>query len=149
MAARITRWNPQAFIASVDGAMAQRMERASGLLEADVKGSMVGGGKPHVPSRPGEPPHVDTGGLRRSVRHLVIVQNGVIRGFVQANHVAAHALEVGYAPGNLLARPYLRPALARMQPRIIRILLGQEESGYLSLSGIRQAQHRGFVARVS
>lgn len=39
------------------------------MIERHAKLSMGGGGKPHQPSRPGEPPHVDTGRLRASITH--------------------------------------------------------------------------------
>lgn len=146
---RVAKWNPQGFLRAIDGQLAQRMEVAAGLVEADVKRSMKGGGSPHVPSRPGEPPRIDTGELRRSIHHSVVVNRGSIRGYVIAGAPYARALELGYAPGNLLPRPYLRPALARMQPAIVRVLLGKGPGGYLSLMDIRDAQSRGFVARTT
>lgn len=147
---RIASWNGDSFIRAMDGQLRQRMEQATALTAADVKQSMQGGGRPHVPSRPGEPPRVDTGGLRRSVNHSVMVQRHRVRGFVNVDHPAARALELGYAPGNLAPRPYLRPALRRMQPTIISILLGKGMTGpgnYLTLSDIRASQAAGLTSR--
>lgn len=146
---RIAKWDTRQLIDTVDGAFARRMERAAAYVASDVKRSMKGGGKPHVPSRPGEPPRVDTGGLRRSVHHQVTVQRHVVRGYVIAAHPGARALELGYPPNNLLPRPYLRPALARTQPAIVRILIGKPIQGYTSLGDIRQAHAMGTVSRAS
>lgn len=146
---RIAKWNPEGFMRAIDGSLAVRMEQAAGYVEREVKRSMKGGGDPHVPSRPGEPPRVDTGELRRSIHHKVEVKRSSIRGYVIAGAPYARALELGYAPGNLLPRPYLRPALRRSQPGLVRILLGKGPSGYTSLADIKAATARGFVSRAS
>lgn len=147
---RIAKWDTRQLIDTVDGAFARRMERAAAYVASDVKRSMKGGGKPHMPSRPGDPPNIDTGELRRSIHHQVIVQNHIVRGYVIAAAVYARALELGYLPNNLLPRPFLRPTLARCQPAIVRILIGKPIQGaYTSLADIRTAQRMGILANAS
>lgn len=123
---RMVRWQPERLLDALSGDLAPRMERAAQLVETRVKQSMVGGGSPHVPSAPGEPPHVDTGQYRRSITHSVMVTRRSVRGYVIANGVQARALELGYPPGNLLPRPHLRPQLtnARTRADVYRIITG-------------------------
>lgn len=150
MRARITDWRGDDFLRALSGHLRERMNQAAGMTAADVKQSMKGGGKPHVPSRPGEPPRVDTGGLRRSVSHSVVVRPGSVRGYVTVDHPGARALELGYAPNNLQPRPYVRPALRRMQPTIVSVLLGKGPSGpgnYLTLRDIKAATAAGIISR--
>ena len=74
-------------------------------IEKRAKASMRGGGQPHVPSAPGEPPHIDTGALVNSIRvdkvkdALYDVQDGVEYGI---------HLELGTA--HMAERPWLTPA---------------------------------------
>lgn len=119
---RWVRYDPSRVLGTVDAAMAQLMPIALALVERDVKQSMVGGGEPHVPSRPGEPPHVDTGDYRRRIHSVVSARRGRITGRVISGSRQAMALEFGYAPGNLAPRPHLRPALARQRAAIERVL---------------------------
>lgn len=117
---RITKWDPEPFLRGVNQQLAARMETAAGIVEADVKGSMAGGGRPHVPSQPGEPPRIDSGNLRRNISHSVVVQGRTVRGFVIANTNYARFLELGTRL--MEARPFLRPALARNRARIVQVL---------------------------
>jgi len=94
--------------------------KAGHLVEADVKKSFG-----TSPSPPGGPPGVLTGTLRRSIATRLIPGNAQ----VGTNVVYARALEFGYAPRNLEARPYLYPALKRNKAEILKILrkgLGDE-----------------------
>lgn len=79
--------------------------------ETEAKKSMEGGGRPHTPSRPGEPPHVDTGRLRSSITHEVEETLTGIVGRVGTNVVYGRFLELGTS--KMKARPFLRPALRR------------------------------------
>lgn len=144
---RLAKWDARPFIRMVDGEFAARMTRAAAFVATDVRRSMKGGGSPHTPSRPYEVPRIDTGELRRSIRHQVTVENHQVRGYVIAGAPYARALELGYPPGNLLPRPYLRPALARTQPQIVRILIGKPLGGYLSIADIKTATEMGIVSR--
>jgi len=104
--------------------------------------------KTHWSSPPGEPPHVDTGRLRASVTWALSEgnqQGNQIVGPAQAgdqveapdrdvariiavigtNVDYAKALEFGFLPRGLKARPYLRPALKRAAAKI-RYLFAHE-----------------------
>lgn len=75
-------------------------------IEATAKDSMVGGGEPHVPSLPGDPPHVDTGNLKNSIRFAMVDD---------ANGEVAVGAEYGahleYGTARMAARPYMTPAV--------------------------------------
>lgn len=98
---------------------------------------------PHYSSEPGQPPHVDTGRLRASItwalsegtsskignRAVSPAQEGdqveapdkkqnEIIAVVGTNVKYARALEFGFAPRGLEARPYLRPALEKAIAKI-------------------------------
>lgn len=76
-------------------------------VERNAKESMRGGGKPHVPSRPGEPPRVDMGRLRSSITHEIV---GMV-GRVGTNVKYGRYLELGTS--KMLPRPWLIPALKK------------------------------------
>ena len=69
---------------------------------------------PSAPSSPGNPPAVRIGDLDRS---MVVEQGRGRSGRFENSYVikftdpATGALEFGYAPNNLAARPFIRPAL--------------------------------------
>ena len=77
-------------------------------IESVAKRSMHGGGLPHMPSAPGDPPHVDTGRLRSSITHEVEYNNREIEGRVGTN--VEYALELEIGSSRIAARPFLRPA---------------------------------------
>lgn len=101
--------------------------RACIVLEADIKRSFgnagsftTKGGRKRAATRqerhanrskPSEPPHVDTGTLRRSITHEV-EQRNIATGRVGTNVVYAKWLEFGTS--KMAARPFLRPALFRL-----------------------------------
>lgn len=89
----------------------EEIERLCLICEREAKQSMEGGGKPHTPSRPGEPPHVDTGRLRASVTHEVEKNLFSIIGRVGTNVEYGRYLELGTS--RMSPRPWLRPALKR------------------------------------
>jgi len=102
----------------------------------------------HWSSKPGEPPHVDTGRLRASITWAISEgaqqgtmlvnpstdpdnpskesdavdkppkQKNIVTVIVGTNVEYAKALEFGFAPRNLAARPYLRPALEKAIEKI-------------------------------
>ena len=133
---RFLRYDPSRVLNAVDATMAERMVRATAIVETDVKRSMVGGGDPHVPSQPGEPPHVDTGDYRRRIHSEVTIRRRRVVGRVISGSVQAMALEFGYAPHNLKPRPHLRPALARQRERIERVL-GARITGLVGTGRLR------------
>lgn len=72
-------------------------------------------GKGHVPSRPGEPPHNDTGVLANNIE---TVQIGPLHVEVSSNAPYAAALE--YGTSRMAARPYMAPAAAKARDALPR-----------------------------
>jgi HK97 gp10 family phage protein len=70
------------------------------------------------PSQPGDPPHKQTGHLRRSVAHEVDATSLTAR--VGTNVRYGRFLELGTS--NMEARPWLRRALNEMMPQIKAML---------------------------
>ena len=81
------------------------------ICEREAKKSMKGGGRPHKPSAPGEPPHVDIGRLRASVTHEVEETLLGVVGRVGTNVEYGRYLELGTS--KMMPRPWLRPALKK------------------------------------
>ena len=73
--------------------------------------------KRHVPSRPGEPPAVREGDLRRGIE---ATQPAPLLVRVTSNDRKAAWLEFGTS--QMEARPYMRPARDKVKPEIIRNL---------------------------
>jgi len=78
-------------------------------------GSM--GGKDHVPSRPGEPPNEDLGGLNRNIE---AVRTGPLTSQVESRARYAAWLELGTS--RMAARPYMRPATAKKKTRAVELV---------------------------
>lgn len=90
-----------------------RVEITKAILtvERNAKESMRGGGRPHIPSRPGEPPRVDMGRLRSSITHEIVSELRGIVGRVGTNVKYGRYLELGTS--KMLPRPWLIPALKK------------------------------------
>jgi len=73
------------------------------------------GVKWHWSSRPGQPPSVDTTNLLKSIRYDLTRENDGERLRISANTKYALAQELGYAPKGLRPRPFLGPALVRIE----------------------------------
>jgi len=86
------------------------VHKAASNIKERAQASMVGGGKPHVPSLPGEPPHRDIGNLAASidVREVSKLERQVGDGVEYGL-----PLEFGSEDGTLAARPWLIPALEK------------------------------------
>lgn len=80
-------------------------------VEDNAKRSMQGGGRPHQPSRPGQPPRVDTGLLRSSITHEVESDLFSVEARVGTNVKYGLFLEIGTE--KMEPRPWLRPALMK------------------------------------
>ena len=87
----------------------------------------------HRPSAPGSPPAIDTGVLRASISHKVKTTGLNVNGFVgsdidkiRSKADAGTDVEYGFylevGTKNMLARPWLRPALRKSEKDILRIL---------------------------
>lgn len=71
-------------------------------------------GKNHVPSKPGEPPNEDTGFLRININ---VTQRAPLRVRISADAPYSGFLEFGTS--RMEARPFMRPALAKVKDEII------------------------------
>lgn len=101
------------------------MEKAMDWAEGYVKDSFqpgsgkvyIRGGKEHHASAPGEVPAVDSGHLRRNIRHKVEVEKGQVTGYVGTKVKYAKDLELGTP--KIAPRPFLRPAVFDHKKEII------------------------------
>ena len=84
-------------------------------VEQNAKRSMKDGGIPHVPSRPGEPPHIDTKTLHDSIMTETQKESDSVETRVGTNVKYGLYLELGTV--KMLPRPFLRPALAKERRR--------------------------------
>lgn len=84
-------------------------------VQRTAQDSMRGGGIPHVPSSPGEPPAVDTGTLRRSVQMEVQDAPTLIIVRVGTNLKYGLFLEIGTV--HIQPRPWLLPAFLTLFQR--------------------------------
>jgi len=82
------------------------VEVAARRIEKRAKLSMKGGGDPHQPSAPGEPPHRDTGALAASIH--VEKPKPMVRDIMDGVEYGIH-LEFGTC--RMAARPWLTPAV--------------------------------------
>ena len=100
-------WNSKAFVRAVREATDDAVGDAARALERDAQ-NIMGRGQATIgqPSRPGEPPHVQTGTLRRSIR---ATRRKFARWVVGAGVAYGTHLEFGTV--RMAARPWLRPAL--------------------------------------
>jgi hypothetical protein len=113
-------------------------EKAARMIEADIVRSLSTGqdavrrGDGSLmgldPSKPGQPPHLLTGHLRRSIDHRVEKHPKYIDIFVIAGASYARDLEYGKESdsdfrGRILPRPFMRPALARNRDKAISMLV--------------------------
>lgn len=71
-------------------------------------------GKGHVPSKPGEPPNEDTGGLRNGIR---AEQPAPLRVLVTSN--AKHAVPLERGTSKMAARPYMGPAARAKRKAVV------------------------------
>ncbi len=116
------RWNVD--IRGVDEILEDMDENTNSAVHnaADALADMIDNSwSTSSPSAPGQPPAVRDGDLRGSIR---VEQSRNTRGqftsgfsvVVEAEYGAA--LEFGYSPNNLKPRPFVRPAVLRMQSEI-------------------------------
>lgn len=96
-----------------------RLRRCAMLVESAAKRSMrSGGGEAEKPSPPGEPPHVQTGTLRSSISHAVIGLRAVVG--PTEKYGKYHEFGSRMHP----QRPFMRPALRRMQRELPELFKG-------------------------
>lgn len=85
------------------------VEMTASRIQANAQDSMVGGGRPHVPSAPGQPPHRDTGALANSIH----VSNPGIAMTRDVGDGVEYGIHLEYGTVNMAARPWLRPAVEK------------------------------------
>lgn len=105
----------------------RRMLRAGiRVIERNTKNLMTGtrtgrvsiiGGKTHVASAPGEPPAVDTGNLKNSLRVIEVTDD-----YASFGSSADYAAELEYGLSRIAARPYMRPGAQNSIEEIERVM---------------------------
>lgn len=111
------KWNDSKFKDEIRNKAKRNMIDACKFLESYIKHSISG----PSPSAPGEPPGVKTGTLRRSIDWEIDEGRNELIGRIGTATEYAIFLEFGTSRG-LVARPFLRPALAKNKSKIAKIL---------------------------
>lgn len=115
------------------------VKRGQVVVEDEAKRQFTGAHPPGTPttSRPGAPPDVVTGTLRRSIKSDTPQRSGLggAIGRVYPTAIYARIQELGGQTGRgghttLPARPYMQPALEKAKPALQRIAV-EEWSGAL------------------
>jgi len=138
------KFHTKEVIRSIEQAAAQRMEEAvihvrevtidtlgqpgtgrvyTHYFWSDASGRLRRGrerGKPHQASAPGEPPAVDTGELRQSVRWTIEGSGTEVTGTVGTKKKHGKMLEFGTT--KIKARPWLHPSFLKSLDKVKQIL---------------------------
>jgi hypothetical protein len=109
--------------------MREAVRKGVDLLHAKATDLLSRQGSPRTSSPAGEPPEMDSGALMRSLRkrHPGKAGKRRVRGWVDSKHPSALAHEVGsrrVGSGGIKrvpARPFMRPAIAAVEPAVLRI----------------------------
>lgn len=140
MPSKIVEWNAEEFKLNMRQKMQLKMVQACEELKDDIVDSLMGqrsgkfytlpgsGGKKYQASAPDEPPAWATSKYAKSMTYEITEEGDTIIGRV-GSHIKGFipvALERGwhFKKYTLAARPHLRPALDRMEKRIMQILGG-------------------------
>lgn len=95
----------------------ENIQIAQGLLADEWRRTL--GSASSEPAAPGQPPHLVTGELQRSVKPgrkgWANVAQTVMRGAVESKHPGARALEYGDARFGIRPHPHFRPTVARIR----------------------------------
>lgn len=75
------------------------------------------------PSLPGTPPKVVTSELKRGIKGRVVVQPGLVRGFIGGKLVYMAPLELGSKKNHLAARPFLRPTILENKTLLFKVIV--------------------------
>lgn len=113
-------WRGDKYSQSVHRELVKAINRAAVKVESTTKKSMVSGAFPGQPSPAGEPPHKQTGELRRSIDFQL--SNDKLSARVGPKDLLVygrvHEFGTKAEGGNLPARPFLRPAFEKCLPWI-------------------------------
>lgn len=122
----ITEWNGRRFMILALAENIRAMKKSAIAVQREAKKlTGVGGGKPHQPSLPLEPPHRDTGALTNSITYKVVERGLIVEGFVgvDVQELSAKSIKFGgtgdvdygywleIGTKKMSRRPYLMPAL--------------------------------------
>ena len=91
--------------------VAAHMHTIGKRVEQNAKRSMKDGGTPHVASRPGEPPRIDTKNLHESIMTETEAERTSVETRIGTNVIYGRYLEMGTS--KMKPRPWLRPALKK------------------------------------
>lgn len=115
-------WNSELITKKLEGKVRGRLRRIGAMLRKHiVKKITRGKTRRDGPSKPGEPPHVDTGRLRQSIFWNLHADGRGVR--IGTNVKYGKWLEEGTR--HMAPRPYLRPSLNESRAMIKMILGGQ------------------------
>jgi HK97 gp10 family phage protein len=115
--------------ADVKNNLANAITKGAFEVERTAKQSMTGTGRPHIASRPGQPPAVDTGKLRASITTVPakVEPTGIstslvgVRGGSEPDKKNyGHYLEFGTS--RIAKRPFLNPALDKQKSLIGKLI---------------------------
>ncbi len=104
------------FTSTAERNLFNAIQEGAFLVEGDAKRSMRGGGRPHVPSRPGQPPAVHFDKLRASITTDVVkTTSGEIVGKVGVEggsdpDTKNYGLYLEIGTSKIRKRPFLLPA---------------------------------------
>lgn len=125
-------WNGIEYYMLATKATVQAMKK-SAIYTQGIAKKMIGkgGGKPHIASKPGQPPRRDTGILASSVSYQVNVTGPLVQGLVGPDVAKIKSrkpttdpeyglwLEIGSR--KMKPRPWLKPSVIKATPKIIEI----------------------------
>jgi len=122
-------WDTKDFMRQVERERKSALTKAALLVVRSVKDSFGSSGIPNATkkqressvSAPGEPPHVQTGFLKKNIAYELV---GNDTAHVGANKDVKYAYWLEYGTPKMKARPYLRPALIREKKKILKIFKG-------------------------
>lgn len=119
-----------------------RVAECAHMVETEAKRSMHGGGKKHVPSPPGQPPHVQSGALRASIQVEGPTDRGTYLVGPTVWYGKLHEFGCVTKKGrHIPPRPFMRPARDRVMrgfPRMfaqLPLAMTQAGASLNSLSG--------------
>ena len=127
-------WNGKELLVQANRQIHKNAHKAARMLDSRVSNAVKRGQKKRrmpngkfkglEPSRPGEPPRLLSGQLKRSINHRVSSgRRGSVRIWVGANTSYARALEKGNPSRGLQPRPYLKSTLEKHRETLIRVLM--------------------------
>jgi len=125
-------WYSQTVLFAAFDEIFKAITKASIYVQGHIKRKIgKGGGKPHRPSRPFEPPRRDTGVLASSINYEVVIEKNKIHGYVgvdekhlksKSTTLVDYGLVLELGRKNMQPRPYLVPSLKECKTKIRNIL---------------------------